>query len=200
MGCYIFYDLINHQKHDSPSVVKSVLLNILSSLSAPLTICSGGACNSIYISTITSILSSFSVPLTLAVPLLNVFGYAMQLFGLISLYSANKWRSIPFWVYLVAMLGQIFSSHYLINWICCGLMITATVVNAKTNKFMFGKNKKLFNSSIVWFFNINLNFTTKNEIILFMKINKHDLFEVNYEIRLLFFIKFSISFITHKFH
>lgn len=200
MGCYIFYDLINHQKHDSPSVVKSVLLNILSSLSAPLTICSGGACNSIYISTITSILSSFSVPLTLAVPLLNVFGYAMQLFGLISLYSANKWRSIPFWVYLVAMLGQIFSSHYLINWICCGLMITATVVNAKTNKFMFGKNKKLFNSSIVWFFNINLNFTTKNEISLFVKINKNALFEVNYEIRLLFFIKFSISFITHKFH
>ena len=193
MGCYIFYDLINHQKHDSPSVVKSVLLNILSSLSAPLTICSGGACNSIYISTITSILSSFSVPLTLAVPLLNVFGYAMQLFGLISLYSANKWRSIPFWVYLVAMLGQIFSSHYLINWICCGLMITATVVNAKTNKFMFGKNKKLFNSSIVWFFNINLNFTTKNEIILFMKINKHDLFEVNYEVWLLLIVNIRFS-------
>jgi len=152
MGSYIFYDLINHQKHDSPSVVKSVLLNILSSLSAPLTICSGGACNSIYISTITSILSSFSVPLTLAVPLLNIFGYVMQLVGLISLYSANKWRSVPFWVYLVAMLGQILSKHYLINWICCGLMIIATVLNAKTNKFVFGKSKKMFNSSIVWFF------------------------------------------------
>lgn len=73
----------------------------------------------------------------------------MQLVGLISLYSANKWRSVPFWVYLVAMLGQILSKHYLINWICCGLMIIATVLNAKTNKFVFGKSKKLFNSSIV---------------------------------------------------
>lgn len=126
------------------------MLNILSSLSAPLTICSGGACNSIYISTVTSILSSFSIPLTLAVPLLNLFGYILQLVGLISLYSANKWRSAAFWMYLVAMVCQMISSHQWINWICCGVMILASVLNAKSNQFVYGKNKKLFKQSIVW--------------------------------------------------
>lgn len=149
MGSYVFYDLINHQKYDSPSIVKGVMLNILSSLSTPLTICSGGACNSIYISTITSILSSFSIPLTLAVPLLNLFGYVLQFIGLISLYSANKWYSLSFWMYLFAMIGQILSKINYINWICCGLMVLATILNAKTNKFVFGKGKKLFKNSIV---------------------------------------------------
>lgn len=126
------------------------MLNILSSLSTPLTICSGGACNSIYISTITSILSSFSVPLTLAVPLLNLLGYVLQFVGLISLYSANKWHSASFWIYLVAMIIQILSIHHYVNWICCAAMILATILNAKTNKFVYGKNKKLFKESIVW--------------------------------------------------
>ncbi len=126
------------------------MLNILSSLSAPLTICSGGACNSIYISTVTSILSSFSIPLTLAVPLLNLFGYILQFVGLISLYSANKWRSVAFWMYLIAMVCQMISSHQWLNWICCGFMILASVLNAKSNQFVYGKNKKLFKQSIVW--------------------------------------------------
>lgn len=144
MLAYVFYDLINHQKDDSPSVVKTVILNILSSLSTPLTICSGGACNSIYISTITSILSSFSVPLTLAVPLLNLLGYVLQVVGLISLYSANKWHSVAFWIYLIAMVIQILFTSYLINLFCCFLMIAASILNAKTNKFVYGRNKKLF--------------------------------------------------------
>lgn len=144
MTTYVFYDLINHQKHSSPSVVKEVMLNILSSLSAPLTICSGGACNSIYISTITSILSSFSIPLTFAIPLLNLFGHVLQLIGLISLYSANKWRSASFWIYLIAMIIQTIFSNSYVNWTCCAGMIFATVLNAKTNKFVYGKNKKLF--------------------------------------------------------
>jgi uncharacterized membrane protein len=125
------------------------MLNILSSLSTPLTVCSGGACNSIYISTITSILSSFSVPLTLVVPLLNVVGHILQLVGLISLYSSNKWRSVAFWMYLTAMIVQYISINQMINWISCGFMILATVINAKTNKFYYGKNKKLFKESII---------------------------------------------------
>jgi hypothetical protein len=74
----------------------------------PLSICSGGACNSVYISTATSILSSFSIPLTLAVPILNVLGYILQFVGLISLYSANKWKSWAFWIYLSGMISQTF--------------------------------------------------------------------------------------------
>jgi hypothetical protein len=103
----------------------------------PLTICSGGACNSIYISTITSILSSFSVPLTLVVPILNYLAYLLQIVGLASIYTANKWRSYPFWIYLVGMLIQIF----IFNWIGCILMIIAVLINAKKNTFTYGKNK-----------------------------------------------------------
>ena len=149
MLTYIMYDLVNHQKNDSSSVVKEVLLSILSSLSTPLTICSGGACNSIYISTITSILSSFSIPLTLVVPILNVVGYVLQLIGLFSLYSTNKWRSMPFWLYLVSIVIQFFSFHQIVNWICCGGMILATVINAKTHRFTYGKKNAMFKESIV---------------------------------------------------
>ena len=111
----------------------------------PLTICSGGACNSIYISTVTSILSSFSIPLTLAVPILNILGYILQVVGLVSLYSANKWKSWSFWIYVLGMVSQIF----LPNWICCVTMIIGTLMNAKLNRFIFGKNKKMFKESIV---------------------------------------------------
>jgi len=109
----------------------------------PLTICSGGACNSIYISTITSILTSFSMPLTMVVPILNVVGYLLQLVGLFSLYSANKWHSFPFWIYFVGMLSQLIFSQ----WVGVILMIVAVVINAKTNKFIYGK--KIFKESIV---------------------------------------------------
>jgi hypothetical protein len=124
--------------------VKDVLLNILSSLSTPMTICSGGACNSIYISTITSILSSFSMPLTLVVPLLNVVGHLLQLIGLISLYSTNKWKSYAFWLYFVSMVGQyVYGSGY-IGWICCAGMVAATIMNAKMNKVVYGRKKEIF--------------------------------------------------------
>lgn len=110
----------------------------------PMTICSGGACNSIYISTITSVLSSFSVPLTMVVPILNFLAYILQLVGLASIYSANKWKSYPFWIYLVGMIIQIWVS----NWPGCIMMIIAVVWNAKTNTFYFGK-KQLFKESVI---------------------------------------------------
>jgi hypothetical protein len=78
-------------------------MSIFSALSMPLSVCSGGACTSIYISTVTSILSSFSLPLTLVVPILNYLGLALQIVGLLSIYSANKWRSLAFWLYLIGM-------------------------------------------------------------------------------------------------
>ena len=101
----------------------------------PLTICSGGQCNSIYISTITSILSSFSVPLTLVVPLLNVVGYVLQLIGALSLYSANKWRSYAFWVYIGGMASQLVMP----SWVGAVMMIAGVVINAKFNTFVYGK-------------------------------------------------------------
>jgi hypothetical protein len=132
---YAFLSLIDPDRPTHQSLLKQILLNIFSNLSMPLTICSGGACNSIYISTITSILTSFSMPLTMVVPILNVVGYLLQLVGLFSLYSANKWHSYPFWIYFLGMLSQLIFSQ----WVGVILMIVAVVINAKTNKFMYGK-------------------------------------------------------------
>ena len=123
----------------------------------PLSICSGGACHSFYLSTITSILSSFSLPLTVVVPFLNYLGYALQLVGLMSIYTANKWRSPAFWIFLGGMTIQIVSQQKLIawmgeqdwiSWVGCGMMIIAVVLNAKWNKMTFGR-KKLFTESIL---------------------------------------------------
>ena len=138
MFSYSFLSFIDKDQPSVPSLMKQVLLNVFSSLSMPLTICSGGACNSIYISTVTSILSSFSVPLTMVVPVLNVIGYLLQFVGLFSLYTANKWRSIPLWIYVGGMIIQLI----LPAWVGAILMIVAVILNAKTNKFVYGK--KLF--------------------------------------------------------
>jgi hypothetical protein len=109
----------------------------------PLSICSGGACTSVYISTVTSILSSFSLPLTLVVPILNYLGFALQLVGLLSIYSANKWHSLAFWLYFIGMGLMIWPG----GWIGCVLMIIAVILNAKTNQFVYGK--KIFKETIL---------------------------------------------------
>ena len=109
----------------------------------PLSVCSGGACHSIYLSTVTSVLSSFSVPLTVVVPFLNYLGFVLQLVGLASIYTANKWKSPAFWIYSVGMVIQLIFQ----GWIGCLLMILAVLVNAKTNTFTFGK--KIFKESIL---------------------------------------------------
>lgn len=124
-------------------MMNQIFLNIFSYLSTPLSICSGGACNSIYISTITSILSSFSVPLVMVVPILNVIGYLLQLLGLFSLYTANKWKSWPFWLYFSGMLSQAFLNQ----WIGIMSMIVAVIGNARMNKVIYGK--KIFKESII---------------------------------------------------
>lgn len=110
-------------------------MSVVSALSTPLTICSGGACNSIYMSTVTSLLSSFSLPLTVVVPFLNAIAYLLQIVGLVSLYSVHKLRYAPFWVYLTSMLAQ----AYVENWICGLGMLAAVVWNAKFHKFVYGR-------------------------------------------------------------
>jgi hypothetical protein len=143
MAAFVFYSIVDHRHNTARSVVKEVLLNIFSSLSMPLSICSGGACTSVYISTVTSILSSFSLPLTLVVPILNYLGFVLQLVGLLSIYSANKWHSLAFWLYLIGMVLMIWPG----GWAGCILMILAVVLNAKTNRFVYGK--KIFKETIL---------------------------------------------------
>jgi hypothetical protein len=107
----------------------------MSILSTPITFCSGGACNSIYASTVTSLLSSFSIPLTVIVPFLNVIGFILQGVGLVSLYSVKKFRYAPFWAYLICMCAQL----VLDSWICGLGMLAAVIWNAKYHKYTFGR-------------------------------------------------------------
>jgi hypothetical protein len=143
MGAFVFYSLVDHRHKTAKPVVKEVLMSIFSALSMPLSVCSGGACTSIYISTVTSVLSSFSLPLTLVVPILNYLGFALQLVGLVSIYSANKWRSLAFWLYLAGMAVMLAFE----GWAGCLLIIAAVVLNAKTNQFVYGR--KIFKETIL---------------------------------------------------
>lgn len=143
MAAFVFYSVVDKTHKAASSVVKEVLLNIFSALSMPLSVCSGGACTSVYISTVTSVLSSFSLPLTLVVPILNYLGFVLQLVGLLSIYTANKWRGLAFWIYLLGM-GVMAAVG---GWWGCALMIVAVLLNAKTNRFVYGK--KLFKETIL---------------------------------------------------
>jgi hypothetical protein len=78
----------------------------MSALSAPVSICSGGACHSFYASTITSILSSFSLPLAVITPFLNLLVYALQIMGLVSLYSVKGLKYAPLWMFFSGFLIQ----------------------------------------------------------------------------------------------
>jgi hypothetical protein len=136
---YVFLSLVDPERPSQDKYVKDIMLGVFSNLSMPLTVCSGGVCSGIYISTITSILTSFSLPITVVVPFFNVLGYLLQVVGLISVYSVNKWHSMAFWIYLVGMVSQILVSQ----WIGIVMIIGSVILNAKTNKFVFGR-KKIF--------------------------------------------------------
>ena len=144
MAAFVFYSIIDNRHKVARPIVKELLMNIFSALSMPLSVCSGGACSSIYISTVTSILSSFSLPLTMVVPFLNYLGFVLQLVGLVSIYSANKWRSFAFWLYVAGMVEMGIWG----GWLGCVGMIAAVLLNANTNKFVYGK--KTFNSGNIF--------------------------------------------------
>ena len=84
------------------------------------------------------------MPLTMVVPFLNVLSYVLQLIGLLSIYSANKWRSFPVWIYIGGMVCQFVIS----NWFGCAMMIVAVLWNAKGNQFVYGK-QKIFKESVI---------------------------------------------------
>ena len=116
----------------------SIFRDICGALAAPVSICSGGACHSFYASTITSILSSFSLPLAIVTPFLNLLVYAMQIMGLVSLYSVKGFRYGPLWVFFAGFLSQFVITSVFLSSV---LMVGAVVWNAKFNKFTFGKKR-----------------------------------------------------------
>lgn len=71
--------------------IVGILLNqIFNLLGATTMVCAGGACNSIYISSLTLFFSSIGVTLTDWLPYINGLGFVFVAIALVSLYSAKK--------------------------------------------------------------------------------------------------------------
>ena len=134
------HNRINHKNELQSDKNNSVYRDIMSALSAPVSICSGGACHSFYASTITSLLSSFSLPLALITPFLNLLVYALQIMGLVSLYSVKGFKYAPLWLFFSGFLVQFILQYTLVS---SGLMISGVVWNIRKNKFTFGKPKSI---------------------------------------------------------
>jgi hypothetical protein len=141
--CYVFLLALRIRRRScqvnmpstSTGSSKSVISTIMSLLSTPITFCSGGACNSIYMSTLTSLFSSFSLPMTVLLPFLTIVSLLLQSVGLVSLFSVKRFSYLPFWVYLVSMCLQL----VLESWICGIGMVGAVIWNAKYHKHVFGR-------------------------------------------------------------
>lgn len=76
-------------------VIGIFLNQIFNILGATTVVCSGGACNSIYISSLTLFFSSIGISLTDWLPFLNGLGFIFVIIALFSLYSAKKQLSYP---------------------------------------------------------------------------------------------------------
>lgn len=78
-------------KKNTKFPVIGILLNqIFNILGATTMVCAGGACNSIYISSLTLFFSSIGITLTDWLPYLNGLGFVFVIVALLSLYSAKK--------------------------------------------------------------------------------------------------------------
>jgi hypothetical protein len=87
-----YLDWKTNTKYPILGIIVNQFFNLLG---ASTMVCAGGACNSLYISTITMFFSSVGISLTDLVPYMNGLGFAFVLFALLSLYSAKKSFTYP---------------------------------------------------------------------------------------------------------
>lgn len=104
-------DYYNTWKKSTRFPVIGIFLNqIFNILGATTVVCAGGACNSIYISSLTLFFSSIGISLTDWLPFLNGLGFVFVIIALFSLYSAKKELTYP-----PFYLGSIFSLFILLD-------------------------------------------------------------------------------------
>jgi hypothetical protein len=126
---------------------------LISTLGNSFTICSGGACNSFYISTFSAFFSAFGITITKYIHYLNFLCILLLGSSLLTLYSVKKtWKYGPF---ITTFIGAalIFThlfiyDYYLFTYIGNILIIASAFWNSKLNKFKFGQSSKS-----VWLFN-----------------------------------------------
>lgn len=111
-----------------------------------MTICTGGTCNNLYISTISAFFSAFGIPIFEYTHYLNFIVFFFIGLSLISLYSVK--RSVKYIPFIFTLLGSlmiltdmiIYDLDYF-TYIGNGLMIVSAIWNSKLNKKTFGRKK-----------------------------------------------------------
>jgi len=103
-----------------------------------MVICSGGQCNSIYISTISAFFSAFGVPIFEYIHYFNFLAFFFMAFSLLSLYSVKK--SVIYGPFIASSIGAlciiidmgIYDLDYL-TYFGNVVMIASAIWNSKLN-------------------------------------------------------------------
>ena len=111
-----------------------------------MTICAGGTCNNLYISTFSTFFSAFGIPIFEYTHYLNFIVFFFIGLSLISLYSVK--RSVIYMPFLLTLVGSLMLLTDMIiydldffTYIGNGLMIIGAIWNSKLNKRTFGRKK-----------------------------------------------------------
>lgn len=117
---------------------------ILSIFGNTVNVCSGGACNSFYMSTISAFFSAFGIQIAQYIHYLNYLCIILLAFSLLSLYSVKN--SIKYAPFIGTLIGAmlILTDMFIIdfNYANYGgniLVIGCAFWNSSLNKFRFGK-------------------------------------------------------------
>ncbi|KAL4471417.1 hypothetical protein ABPG74_008310 [Tetrahymena malaccensis] len=137
------------------SFTQLIINSILSLMGNTMTICAGGSCNSIYLSTVSAFFSAFGIPIVEYIHYLNFIAFFFIGISLISLYSVkNTWKYPPFIISAIGSLmicsDMIFEIHNYLTYVGNILIIAGAIWNSRLNKFSFAnrkKNKKTPNGS-----------------------------------------------------
>ena len=89
---------VSDKKGSKTSLISTLANSIITLFGGTAVVCSGGACNSMYMSVFSSFLGSFGIVVTDLVPWLNGLTMVIILFTLYSLYLRRGFFFIPFYI------------------------------------------------------------------------------------------------------
>jgi hypothetical protein len=120
---------------------------LFSTLGNSVAVCSGGACNSFYISTLSAFFSAFGISISHYIHYLNFLCVILLFFSLLSLYSVkNSWKYGPFistFIGAVMVFWDLFIHDLdVLSYVGNIIIIASAFWNNKLNKFSFLRRNK----------------------------------------------------------
>jgi len=141
-------------KNSKVTLKRTIVNGVLSVMGNTMSVCAGGSCNSIYMSTISAFFSAFGIPIVEYIHYLNFIAFFFVGLSLVSLYSVNNTVKYP--PFIITAIGSafilfdiIFSFHDYITYVGNVLLIAGAIWNSRLNKFSIvthRKKQKLLNS------------------------------------------------------